>query len=247
MGEKGIEINRQTCTLCFDCVEVCPSHALEQIGKDVSVDELMKTILKDKIYFDTSGGGITATGGDPGLYPEFIAELFRRCRENGISTAFDTAGAIPLWKLEGLLKYTDILYLDFKISDDRQLHHYTGLDSKSLNASVQWIKEFKNKNSLSLRIRTPLIPELTDNQENLLLIARYILEIGEDQIDEWELVQFNGLCADKYQKLDLAWTIPKPESNWKMSDELSHFLSLNCKKCQCWLPDFINFTGKKKV
>lgn len=207
LTHQGIVVDRHKCTGCYKCVDECPSKALSKIGEDVSVDELMDIILKDKIYFLNSGGGVTVTGGEPGIYADFIAELFIKCRQNGIQTAFDTSGAISLNKLEHVLRQTDLLFLDLKIIDKEKSETFTGLKTAEVINSLNWLKGFllSNPGSLKLSIRTPLIPQLTDTDENLLAIAQLIKEFGEDLIDSWELCAFNDLCEDKYNKLDYHW------------------------------------------
>ena len=193
MDPLGINIDRMLCTGCYKCIDVCPSKALSQLGEDLTVDDLMQIILKDKGYFDSSWGGITVTGGEPGIYADFIADLFKRCRENGVQTAFDTSGAVPLHQLEHVLKKTDLLFLDLKIIDKERSKTYTGLDINAVMRSINWLKSFmlSNSNSPRLTIRTPLIPELTDTDSNLESIAKIIKDLGEELVECWELCEFN--------------------------------------------------------
>ena len=203
----GITINREKCNGCYRCVEACPSNSLEKLGEDVTTDYLMEIILKDKLFFQGVGGGVTVTGGEPGIYADFIAELFSKCREQGIQTAFDTSGAVSLKELEAVLLLSDLLFLDLKIIDAENSKFYTGLDMGKLRDSLRWLKRFilSTPDSPTLTIRTPLIPGLTDSDENFLAIAGVITELGEENVDEWELCKFNNLCADKYLKLNKKW------------------------------------------
>jgi pyruvate formate lyase activating enzyme len=207
LSPKGIEIDPKKCNGCHKCVIACPSKALEKLGEDITTDNLMNIILKDKLYYESSGGGITVTGGEPGIYADFITELFRKCRQNGIQTAFDTSGGVPLNELEPVLWLTDLLFLDLKILDPEKSLIHTGLDVNKLMESVQWLKKFMqiNPEVFRLFIRTPMIPDLTNTEKNITEIVELIDKIGEDLIDEWELCGFNNLCADKYAKLKQDW------------------------------------------
>jgi pyruvate formate lyase activating enzyme len=76
------------CNGCFDCAEVCPTKSIEKLGEEISVDDLFSRIVDDKAFMDTSGGGVTLTGGEPGEFPDFVEAFFMKCRENGCTTKF---------------------------------------------------------------------------------------------------------------------------------------------------------------
>lgn len=225
LASDGITIDRKKCTGCYRCVETCPSKSLEKLGVDVTTDYLIEIILKDKLYFH-GGGGVTVTGGEPGIYADFIAELFSKCRQHGIQTAFDTSGAVSLKELEPVLRLSDLLFLDLKIINAEKSSVYTGLDMTRLMDSLRWLKSFmlSNHGSPKLSIRTPLIPGLTDSDENLRAIAGVINELGEDNIEEWELCRFNNLCADKYIKLNKEWFYKNAN---KANQRAQNYLALN--------------------
>jgi pyruvate formate lyase activating enzyme len=226
LTSEGISIHREKCNGCYRCIEACPSKSHEKLGEDVTADYLMEIILKDKLYFQGVGGGVTITGGEPGIYADFIAELFSKCKQNGIQTAFDTSGAVSLEELEPVLRLSDLLFLDLKIIDKGKSQLYTGLDVSKLMDSLRWLKSFmlSTPDSPTLSIRTPLIPGLTDSDENLKAIAGLIAELGEENVDEWELCKFNNLCADKYLKLNKDWFYKNAH---KMNKTTENYLALN--------------------
>lgn len=216
---NGIEIARNKCNGCQLCASVCPSKAMEKIGEYCSVDDLMETILQDKILFESSGGGITVTGGEPGNHPEFVTELFKACQRANIHTAFDTSGAIKCDKLNDLIKYTDTIFLDIKLLNNKNLKLQTGLNLTQLYKTVNWLKEQKQLHpNINIEFRTPLIPEVTDTTNNLNQIANYLTT--EFSGANWELCKFNNLCADKYQKMNMHWKF----SGKKHSSELDNIL-----------------------
>ena len=233
----SLTIDRSKCTGCYTCANVCPAKAIEKIGEDYTVDEIFEKIKQDQIYFETSGGGVTVTGGEPGLYAGFVSELFQKCREEGIHTAFDTSGSISEKALEIIVPYTDTVFLDFKIWDSEDSMSYTSLNPEKVKEALQWIKKFRQNHELpTLQVRTPLIPGATDSNENLMVICTFISGEYGDLVELWELCMFNDLCEDKYKKLDKPWAF-KGKNHTK--DDYKNFTDL-----KSLLPDLkIEITG----
>lgn len=205
LTSNGIEINRNTCTGCQICTTVCPSKAMEKIGETIELNNLMQIILQDKILFDSSGGGITATGGEPGLFPDFIEQLFQKCQENNIHTAFDTSGMVSEKALEKILPYTNLVFLDLKLMNEDESIKHSGLSLNKLEKTVQTIKKSQKINhQLKVEIRTPLVPGITDTNENLNAILQFISE-KIPSAKSWELCMFNDLCEDKYTRMNKEW------------------------------------------
>ncbi|MDF2686210.1 MAG: glycyl-radical enzyme activating protein family, partial [Clostridia bacterium] len=112
---------RKKCTGCISCVDTCYAEALMSVGETVSVDYVMKTILSEKVYYGDTGG-VTLSGGECMLQPEFLTEILKECKANGIHTAVDTAGNVPWNSFEHILEFTDLFLYDIKAAD-RTLHY----------------------------------------------------------------------------------------------------------------------------
>jgi pyruvate formate lyase activating enzyme len=223
LSDKGISIDRNKCSGCQKCTEICPSKAMEKIGETYSVEDVFKIVLQDKMLFESSGGGVTVTGGEPGLHIEFIAQLFERCKKEGIHTAFDTSSMLSVDKLEQVIQNTDIVFLDIKSLNNSRSIEYTGLPVAKLLTFIEWIKTYNELHEVvSIEIRTPLIPEITDRITDLKEIATFIeQQFGKNT--KWELCMFNDLCEDKYLKLDKHWSF---KGKYYNQDQYKQFLSL---------------------
>ena len=114
------------CTACGTCVDACPSNAMEMLGKQVTPAELVDELLKDRAYFEKSGGGVTLSGGEPTLQPAFTLELLMQLKLQGIQTALDTCGLCSQDTLADLLPWVDVLLFDLKLADSTQHKAWTG-------------------------------------------------------------------------------------------------------------------------
>ena len=171
--EDDITIDRNSCKADGVCTEECPSGALELMGKDVSVEEVVKEVLKDKSFFEKSGGGVTLSGGEPIMQHDFASAFFKKIKENGIHTALDTCGlGIPA-AYEKILPYTDLILYDIKEIDPEKHRQFTGNSNEKVLENLKLISEWMNINHMpkELWIRTPIIPDATDTEENLLGIG----------------------------------------------------------------------------
>ncbi len=224
MGETGIDVDRDKCVGCYTCVDVCPSKAIEKLGEDYTVSEVFDRVLKDKIFLDASDGGITVTGGEPGIAPEFVSQLFQKCQKEGIHTAFDTSGFISKEALEMIIPYTDLVFFDFKIMEEEAAKKMTGQGTSRIFESLDWIKSYKlANNSPELQFRTPIIPGATDSSENLNAIVQIIKDKYDGLFTEWELNLFNDICEDKYQRLNKKWNFSEYKFNMEDYGKIEDF------------------------
>ena len=205
--ETGLSINRETCIVCENCVKQCPTLAMEVQGTEWTLDDLVYEVLKDRNYFGTEGG-ITASGGECLLQEKFVAAFFKRLREEGIHTALDTAGLVRQDVFERVLPHTNLVLLDLKIYERRRHQKYTNVDNETILKNARYIAEYCAKHpETKLWIRTPIIPHITDSEDNILYIGKFIAEYLQPVVERWELLAFNNLCKDKYDRLDMDWQL----------------------------------------
>jgi pyruvate formate lyase activating enzyme len=203
----GIAVNRDKCTGCLACTEACPSTAMEAYGAIYDLDGLVKEVLKDRVYFEKSGGGVTLSGGEPTMQPDFARMLLRELKKEGIHTALDTCGQCSWETLDSLLPYTDLILYDIKLMY-RSLHkEYTGTGNDRILENLLNLAGLTQKTGSpkELWIRTPVIPGYTSDAENIRAIGWFLRERLGTAVNRWELCAFNNLCTHKYEGLGMDW------------------------------------------
>lgn len=193
--ENGVHtLCRENCTACFACTApVC--GALEKAGKLVSTDEVLREVMKDKIFYDSSGGGMTVTGGEPLLQAEFTAELLKKAKQNGIHTAVETCGFAPERVITETAEYTDLVLFDYKETDSRRHKELTGVDNRLIIQNLA----LYNRLGKTIILRCPIIPSCNDREDHV----RGIAEIANrfDGITHIELEPYHALGESKYTAL----------------------------------------------
>jgi pyruvate formate lyase activating enzyme len=219
LSGSGMRIDRGRCDGCGRCVDACPSTAMELLGQTWHGDDLIRELIKDKAYFEKSGGGITLSGGEPTQQAAFAHRLLKGIRASGIHTALDTCGLCPSSKLEKLLPQTDLVLFDIKTIDSDLHKQFTGHGNRKILQNLDVLAAFMERHGrpTQLWIRTPMIPGATATRDNVQEIGRYLAEHLPGCVDRWELCAFNNLCRDKYLRLGMDWPfknedlIPKAE------------------------------------
>jgi len=192
-------IDRSKCDLCFLCLDVCPSGALDSVGKAMSINDIMKIILPDKPFFDTSGGGVTLSGGEPTLFMDFTSGLLKSLKQNNIHTLLETCGFFDIHKfMDRLYPYLDAIYFDIKIID-REVHKkYCGVSNEKILDNFRYLfRQAANDGKMFLP-RTPLIPDMTDTENNIRDIASFLKSLN---IIEAALLAYNPLWHEKSDKV----------------------------------------------
>jgi len=243
--ERGVVIDRGVCNGCGECAEACPANAMELLGKQVSVDELFDELLKDQIYFEKSGGGVTLSGGEPMMQPDFAAALLRRLKERGINTALDTCGVCSTSSLDKVLPYTDIVLFDLKEAEPERHYNFTGGHNQKIFDNLLYIRDYIMKRATEkvLWIRTPLISEATATRDNITSLGTFIAKNLAGIVERWELCAFNNLCRDKYRRLGIAWQYA---STPLMTKDTVRELE-ECAKLSGVDPEIVSATGATKL
>jgi glycyl-radical enzyme activating protein len=189
-------IDRSLCTICGQCVEACNNSALEIKGTNMTVDEVMKEVLKDKAYYQASGGGITISGGEPLLQWKFSSKLLKRSKELDIHTCVETCGFGTAEHIAELAKYTDLFYYDIKAT--KLLHKkLTGVDNKIILDNLGILNELNAK----VVLRCPLVPGVNDEESHLLNIAA--LAEQYDSVVEVHPLPYHPLAESKRRSIGM--------------------------------------------
>jgi pyruvate formate lyase activating enzyme len=243
--EEGIVIDRQLCTGCGDCTEACPANAIELLGQTVEVEKLLDELAKDRVFFEKSGGGVTLSGGEPLMQPDFAAALLEHMKEKGINTAIDTCGACSTSSLDKVLPYTDIVLFDLKEIDTEKHRIFTGQPNQRIFDNLIYIRDhiLNMAQEKVLWIRTPLIPAATATTDNIAGLGAFIAKNLPGVIQRWELCAFNNLCRDKYGRLGIAWQYAGTPL---MTKDTVHELE-QCAKQSGVNPEIVFVTGPTKV
>lgn len=183
----------EACIACGKCAAVCPREALVLFGRTVSPLEILPELLEDKVFFDSSGGGVTVSGGEPLMQPAFTAELFRLLRENGVHTALDTCLYASREALDAVLPQTDLLLVDLKAIDPAVHKKCTGASNESILDNLRYVDRLGKP----YEIRIPYIPG--ENDGEIEKIAAFIG--GLKNADRVKLLAYHDLARTKYAAL----------------------------------------------
>jgi pyruvate formate lyase activating enzyme len=207
MTDARVQIDRRCCQGCGTCAEACPGNAMELLGKAVTVEELVAEVEKDRVYYEASGGGVTASGGEPALQPAFVAAFLARLREVGITTALDTCGLASRHSLVKILPHVDLVLFDLKEIDPEKHRAFTGQGNEAILDALLFVRDHLAQQASATRlwIRTPLIPGATATAENLAGLGAFMVGNLAGAVGRWELCAFNNLCRDKYRRLGMDW------------------------------------------
>jgi len=193
---SGYKFNRG-CALCLTCAANCPARAIRVIGQTVGVEELVQKLLRDKPFYDQSGGGVTFSGGECLLQHRFLTAIMPRLKGAGIHVCIDTAGHIDPPVFQAIAGQADLVLFDLKIMEDRLHRQYTGVSNALILQNAAWL----GRAGIPCWIRVPVIPGYTDSEKNLRGIALFLKE-NMPSLARVDLLGYNDLCANDYAMLD---------------------------------------------
>lgn len=206
-------VDRSRCTGCGFCVSRCLPGARSIQGVLMSVKEVMSVVLKDVAIYENSGGGMTISGGDCEMQPEFTVALLQAAHAEGVNTAVEITGAFPWNTVKMILDHTDYVLYDLKIIDEKKHRQGTGISNKLILENAGKLVG-ENKKVL---FRTPLIPGFNDSPDDVRSIARFVkYELGLDPAEHLKLLAYNNLGEEKYERMDYDGGRPRYQ---RQSDE----------------------------
>ena len=184
-----------SCTACGECVDACQADAREILGREVSVGELMTEIERDVIFFDTSRGGVTVSGGEPLAQPDFLRALLAECSVREIHTALDTTCFGPWEVLESVAPNVDLFLCDLKLMDNAAHERFTGVSNELILENIARL----SRAGRQMVIRIPVIPGVNDSDDNLRATSEFICSLaGPVEVD---ILPYNEAAFGKTARL----------------------------------------------
>lgn len=208
-----IRINRDICTSCGNCSNSCPTASLVLKGEDMQVEELFEEIIKDRIVFEISGGGVTFSGGEPFHQPDFLFEILRFCKNAGLDTAVETTAYVPWNNINQCIPYVDHFLCDVKHTDDSLHSEWTKVSNKIILDNIEKLVAIHS----DVLLRIPVVPGFNTDEKAAAGFSKYFLKIGANNV---ELLPYHILGEEKYAMLNKEYYL----KNIKTED------SINCAK-----------------
>lgn len=193
--DGGPGIDRQRCNNCGQCAEACPYGALEMAGQEMTVENVFEQVLRDLDYYLVSDGGVTVSGGEPLLQADFVAELFVKCRNEGIHTCLDTSGCASPKSLRKVLTHTDLVYYDIKHADSERHKEMTQRRNRLILHNLRQVV----RAGVPVVIRIPVIPGLNASVEEIEATAQLLRSFGLSKV---HLLPYHRYGMGKYKMLD---------------------------------------------
>ncbi|MFH1031678.1 MAG: glycyl-radical enzyme activating protein [Chloroflexota bacterium] len=193
ISETSSQVDRDKCIGCGQCAEVCPNEARRLAGKYMTVDEVVREVMKDVKFYKNSGGGVTLSGGDPLFQSEFALQILQKCKQNGLHTVVETCGFVPWTTLEKVLPYVDLFLFDIKHIDSGKHKKGTQKPNELIIENIRKIAACK-----PVIVRTPLIPGFNDSPGDIESIARFV---KSELHSPMEILAYNKMGEGKYERL----------------------------------------------
>ena len=193
--DDSFVFDNKKCDLCRACADACHSQALKLVGKEMTVTQAMKEIEKDMVFYDESGGGVTLSGGEPLLQPDFSASLLRACKEIGIHTAVDTCGHADSDIVSQISKHVDLFLYDLKLINDEKHAKFTGVSNKLILENLKRLSD----NGQKIIVRFPLVPGVNDDEKDVLELGGFVSSLKD--VKELSILPYHKAGVEKSKRL----------------------------------------------
>jgi pyruvate formate lyase activating enzyme len=208
--ERKMMFDPAKCIGCNVCVEKCSHRALTLWGRVMTVAQVIMEVEKDEIFYKSSGGGVTVSGGEPLCQSRFVKELFEECKKKGYHTTLETSGYVNWESLEEVVDVCDLFLYDLKAFQSDLHKKGTGKENEGIKENLKRLAERKAE----IMVRTPVIPGFNDAEEEIEAIFNFVNTLSEDI--EMELLPYHNMSSSKYSRLEKEWVDFKPPSPEKM-------------------------------
>ena len=200
-NEPFIQVDRNLCNSTGDCIRICPTNAMQFTGSVATISEIIIEIEKDLAYYQTSGGGVTLTGGEPLYQPDFSAGILEECKKRNLHTAVETSLYCDREVLKRVSENIDLFIIDMKLFDPAQHNYYTGKSNETIKENFQYMA----KSGKDILVRIPLIKNITDSNINKKAIIDYVH--GIDEKIPIEFINYNPLAENNYLRLGIPFLL----------------------------------------
>jgi pyruvate formate lyase activating enzyme len=193
-GAAGFpHVDRARCVGCGECVSACTHKARVIYGEMMSVGEVVRLVSADKLFYDSSGGGVTVTGGEPLMQHEFVRAVFNELHGDGIHTCIETCGCVDRTALLEVLPVTDYVLFDLKVMNTASHRKHTGKSNEPILANARLVAD----SQVEFLFRMPVIPGVNDSAENVAETASFLKALGK-RAERIELMPYHRLGESKY-------------------------------------------------
>lgn len=222
LDRHGLHRKQESCTICLNCVEICPTLAHEAIGYHSSVEAVMTEIEKDLPFFDLSKGGVTFSGGEPLMQAGALLSLLQRCGERGIHRVVDTTGLAPAATLLEVARHAELFLYDLKHMDSALHREYTGVANELILENLKQLA----MTGAEYRIRIPLLAGINDDEKNIRATAEFVA--GLPGLQGIDVLPYHHMATAKYKKLQTGYRgeqshCPAKENISRVQEILEHF------------------------
>ncbi len=196
LTQNGVVTDYELCKLCGKCADACPTKAIEMVGGTTTITELLKIIERERVHIEQSGGGVTFSGGEPLMFPEFLIDLLDECGKKNLHRTVDTSGFADTKTVLEVAKRTDLFLYDLKLIDNKLHKKWTGVGNQLILKNLMILSE----TGANINIRIPLIKNVNSNKNELSKMAGFISGLpGEAPIVN--LLPYHNIAKNKYNKL----------------------------------------------